>query len=93
MSLHNAGDEAGTVTTRPITFTGGTLHLNAVVRAGGSIRVEVLGTAFGLSNPVTGDQLDAAASWTGGSLSTLAGQQLRLRFHLDDADLYSYWIN
>jgi hypothetical protein len=55
--------------------------------------VEVVGTALGLSNPVTGDQLDATVSWTGGSLSTLAGQQVRLRFHLDDADLYSYWIN
>lgn len=99
VSLTNAGDDAGTVTTRPVTFTGGALHLNAVVRPGGSVRVEVLpatGTApvtgFGPSTAVTGDQLDATVSWSGASLSTLAGQQVRLRFHLDDADLYSYWI-
>ena len=102
VSLFNAGDEAGTVVTKPITFTGGTLHLNAVVGAGGNIRVEVLpatgttpvnGFSVNQAVGITGDQLDVAASWTSGaSLSTVAGQQVRLKFYLDDADLYSYWF-
>lgn len=101
VSLHNAGDDAGRVVTKPFTFTGGTLHLNTAVAAGGSVKVEVL-PATGTTpianftatqaNTVTGDQLDATASW-GQALSTLAGQQIRLRFLIDDADLYSYWIN
>jgi hypothetical protein len=100
-SLHNAGDDAGTVVTRPITFTGGTLHLNAVVAAGGSVTVEVLNSSgtpisgFGAEQavPITGDQFDATVSWTSGaSLSSLAGQQVKLKFSVDAADLYSYWV-
>ncbi|MET0135710.1 MAG: hypothetical protein ABW215_19185 [Kibdelosporangium sp.] len=100
-SLRNAGDDAGTVVTKPITFTGGTLHLNTAVAAGGSVKVEVLnasgtpisGFTAAQAVPITGDQLDATVSWTGGaSLSTLAGQQVKLKFHVDSADLYSYWF-
>ncbi|MEN3307162.1 MAG: hypothetical protein V7603_3364 [Micromonosporaceae bacterium] len=95
-SLHNAGDDPGTVVTRPITFTGDTLHLNTMVAAGGSVTVAVLnssGTPVAQSAPITGDQLDATVSWTSGaSLSSLAGQQVKLRFSVDGADLYSYWV-
>ncbi|WP_426502447.1 hypothetical protein ACPPVO_32965 [Dactylosporangium sp. McL0621] len=96
VSLRNAGDEPGTVTTRPVTYTGSTLHLNTDVFTGGSVKVEVLnasGTVVATSNPVTGDQLDATATWASGvSLASLAGQQVRFRFTVDGADLYSYWI-
>lgn len=102
VSLHNAGDDAGTVVTKPITFTGDALHLNTVVKAGGSVRVEILnaagtapenGFAVGQAVEITGDRLNATAQWTGGRpLSELVGQQVRLKFHLDGADLYSYWF-
>jgi hypothetical protein len=36
-----------------------------------------------------GDELDAAVSWKGGELATLAGQPVRLRFVLKDADLFA----
>lgn len=101
-SLHNAGDDAGTVVTRPITFTGSTLHLNTAVASGGSVSVEVLdssgnpisGFRADQAVPITGDQLSATATWTSGaSLSSLAGQQVKLKFSVDGADLYSYWVS
>ena len=37
-----------------------------------------------------GDQIDRVVSWkTGTDVSQLAGQSLRLKFELKDADLYS----
>jgi hypothetical protein len=101
VSLYNGGDDPGTVVTRPFTFTGGTLHLNTVVGTGGGVKVEVLpatgttpiaGFTVNQANTITGDQLDATSSWAQ-PLSTLAGQQVRLKFHIDNADLYSYWIS
>ncbi|MFB9444744.1 hypothetical protein Dvina_46085 [Dactylosporangium vinaceum] len=96
VSLRNAGDEPGTVTTKPVSFTGSALHLNTAVMSGGLVKVEVLnssGTVVATANPVTGDQLDATVTWASGvSLSSLAGQQVRFRFTVDGADLYSYWV-
>ena len=39
---------------------------------------------------IVGDEIARAVSWGGGSdLSSLAGQAIRLRFVMKDADLYS----
>ncbi|WP_433043575.1 hypothetical protein [Dactylosporangium sp. CS-033363] len=97
VSLRNAGDEPGALTTRLVTYNGSVLHVNTDVMAGGSVRVEVLnsaGAVVATSNPVTGDQLDAQVTWASGvSLASLAGQQVKFRFAVDGADLYSYWIS
>lgn len=88
----------GTLLTHPLTFTGATLRLNAATSAAGSIRVEVQDAqgqplpGFGLDDMVHwfGDALDAPMSWkNGGDLSRLAGQPVRLRFELKDADLFA----
>ena len=101
VSVHNSGDDDGTLVTKPITFTGTTLRLNATVAAGGSLKVEVLNSAgtpitgftAADSVPITGDQLTATVAWSSGaSLSTLAGQSVKLKFYLDNVDLYSYWL-
>ena len=43
------------------------------------------------SAEIFGDQLDRTVSWKGGSdLSQFAGQPVRLRFMLKDADLFSF---
>jgi hypothetical protein len=41
--------------------------------------------------PIFGDTLDRTVTWTGGGdLRALAGRAVRLRFSLQDADLYSF---
>ncbi|WP_163510601.1 carbohydrate binding domain-containing protein [Fodinicola acaciae] len=99
VSLTNGGDDPGTVTTKPITVPSGGLHVNAKLQAGGSLSVEVLDASgapvsgFEHGNPISGDQLSATVSWKSGStIDSLAGKQVRLRFHLDGGDLYSYWF-
>jgi hypothetical protein len=42
---------------------------------------------------VTGDQLRAEIRWPGRDLAELKGKPIRLRFHLRDADLYSFWFD
>lgn len=102
VSLCNGGDDTGTVTTKPLTIGKVTqLMVNAELRQGGSLAVEVL-DASGIAMPqfsrreaipVTGDQLTATVGWTGGgTLAALAGQTIRLRFHLTGGDIYSYWF-
>ena len=104
VSLTNAAvpgtGDPGQVTTKPVTFTGKTLHVNATVRPQGSLKVEVLDAGTGQPIPgytskmITGDQLDASVSWSGGpSLAALVGRQVEFRLDLLNTDLYSYWIS
>jgi hypothetical protein len=93
--------DPGQVTTKPLVIDGARLHLNAEVRARGSIRVEVLDAdgkvidGFGRDDavPVRGDQLDVTPTWRAGkTLKALAGQPIKLRFSIENADLYSFWV-
>ena len=99
-SAGGVGDP-GQVTTKPLVIDGARLHLNAEVRARGSIRVEVLDAdgkvidGFGRDDavPVRGDQLDVTPTWRAGkTLKALAGQPIKLRFSIENADLYSFWV-
>jgi hypothetical protein len=94
-----AGAKAGTLTTKPFRFSGRRLVLNYSTSATGSIRVEILGadgrpaTGHSMSDAVElyGDEIAETYSWEDGSdVSALAGQPVRLRFELRDADLYSW---
>jgi len=89
----------GELVTKLITFSGQRLRLNFSTSAAGQIRVELQGPdgrpipGFALAdcNEVFGDELERCVTWKGGSdLSRLAGQPVRLRFALRDADLYSF---
>lgn len=103
VSYANGGDQEGSVTTRPITFSGSKLHVNAALHPGhGALRVEVLGQdgkpLAGFSRaesiPVRDDHTDAVVGWTSGrTLADVAGQPVQLRFYLDGGDLYSYRIS
>ncbi|MDR7276299.1 hypothetical protein J2S41_003077 [Catenuloplanes atrovinosus] len=95
-------DGTGVVTTRPLTAAGKALTVNyRPAAAGDSLRVEVLdangnpvqGYGPADSVPVTTDARapGVRAAWTGGS--TLPAGAVRLRFHLDGGDLYSFTAN
>jgi hypothetical protein len=93
----DAGAEEGWVQTRPFVLPKGALHLNAQA-PGGRVAVEVCDEGgqtladFGPSQPVSGDQFDAVVRWPAGGLEKLAGREVRLRFKLTQARLYSYWV-
>lgn len=94
-----AGASGGFLLTKPLVFTGRELRINFSGSAAGGLRVE-LQDAQGQPIPgftlddcpeIIGDRLDHPVRWrTGGDLQKLAGQPVRLRFHLRDADLYSF---
>ena len=97
---HAAGAEGGMLTTRPLRFSGSHLFVNAA--AAGEVRVEVLDAAGDPIErysrdrcvPVTGDAAQQAVTWgNGGNLAEVAGRPVRLRFHLRDAALYSFWVS
>jgi hypothetical protein len=96
-SVHT-GYAGGEMSTRPFTFTGAELVLNMSTSAGGSIRVEVQDAAgqalpgFGLDDcpELIGDEIARTVAWKHGpDVSALAGQAVRLRFALREADLFS----
>ena len=94
----NAGYAGGELLTRPLRFEGSELVLNYATSAAGSVRVEVQDVGgrpmprFKVAESVEmyGDEIERVVSWEGGAdLSQVAGQPVRLRFVMKDADLYS----
>ena len=94
----NAGWKGGELLTKPLTFSGNHLALNFATSAAGSIRVELQSLdgkpipGFSLDDcaEVFGDAIERTVTWkSGNDVSSLAGQPVRLRIHLQDADLYS----
>ena len=94
----NAGYEGGELVTHPLLFEGRELVLNYATSAVGSVRVElqdvagkpIAGYALQESLEMYGDDLERVVSWNGDtSVSQLAGQPIRLRVVLRDADLYA----
>ncbi|MCE5307444.1 MAG: hypothetical protein LLG20_07365 [Acidobacteriales bacterium] len=86
-----------TLTTVPVVFSGDTLKLNARVRKGGSLRVEMLDPAGRVignwkpSAPVHDDSLSHTVHWAeGANVGAMAGKPVTLRFHLQGAELFAY---
>ncbi|QDU96280.1 hypothetical protein [Lignipirellula cremea] len=89
----------GELTTRPIKFRGKELRLNFATSAAGNLFVE-LQDADGKALPgyrqedcqsVFGDTHDRVVTWKqGADVSSLVGRPIRLRFRLEDADLYAF---
>ena len=97
----DAGDQAGSMTTRPITFKGKHLFVNADCTKG-ELKVEALDTdgkvigPFTLKNckAVSCDKTLASVTWQGGAdLSAVSGKAVRLRFHLKNGSLYAFWVS
>ncbi len=94
----NTEFEGGEFTTRPLTFEGKELVINYSTSAVGSVQVEIQdaqgapidGFTLAQCPEIFGDDIARVVSWEGGSdVSALAGQPVRLRFVMKDADLYS----
>ena len=88
----------GTLTTRALVFLGDTLEVNADA-GGGAIRVEALdadGNAIGgfatdACAPLTSDSLRHVLTWNGSDdCHLIQGRPIRLRFHLENARLFSF---
>ncbi|MBI2425678.1 MAG: hypothetical protein HYV27_22825 [Candidatus Hydrogenedentes bacterium] len=92
------GYKGGEMRTHPLTFTGEGLYLNFATSAAGEVRVEILdangsalpGFALDDAEPAIGNELERRVSWKGGaSLAPIAGQTVRLRFVMKDAELFA----
>ena len=90
--------EGGEMLTKLFRFQGTQLEINYSTSAAGSIRVGIQDSAgkpipgFGVEQcpEIIGDEITRVVSWKDGAdLGALAGQTVRLRFSLKDADLYS----
>jgi hypothetical protein len=77
------------------------LVLNLSTSAAGGVRVEIQDEAgqpipgFSLqdADELIGDEIERVATWRGKrDLAELAGRPIRLRFKLQDADLYSFRV-
>jgi len=89
----------GQLLTRPFVFEGRKLVLNYSTSAAGRIRVEVAdyegnpmpGFEMGSCEEIYGDEVEHVVAWgPARDLGRLAGKDVRLRFELRDADLYSF---
>jgi len=97
LEAHHGG---GTVETRPFVFQGRQLCVNA--DAGhGELKVEILdhsgapieGFDAQRCVPIRTDRIEQIVRWNGDPpLQPLAGKPIRLKFHLNRARLYSFWI-
>lgn len=88
----------GELITKPFNFSGNHLSLNFATSAAGSLKVEIQnpdgnpipGFTLEENDTLFGNNTDRTVSWKDSSnLKTLAGKPIRLRFVLEDADLYS----
>ena len=88
----------GQFVTRPFTFSGQQLNINFSTSAAGSIRVELQradgqpidGYTLADCGEIFGDATDYTVRWAKGTqVGALAGQPVRLRLDLREADLYA----
>jgi len=94
-----AGAEPGELITKPIRFDGKKLVLNYATSAAGSVRIEIQGLdgkplpGYSLDDApeLYGDEIAEAYKWkSGDDVGSLAGKPVKLRFVVQDADVYSY---
>jgi hypothetical protein len=88
----------GELVTRPLVFKGRELVLNYSTSAAGSVKVEITkGDGAALPDyrlekcqEIYGDEIEGVVRWESGSdVGGLAGEPVRLRIVLSDADLYA----
>lgn len=95
-----AGAEEGFVETRPLVCPGGRLRINADVREG-DLRVGVILAdgrhsvehAAYRCNYIYGEQPSHTATWQRtADLEACKGQEVRLKFYLRNAEVFSFWF-
>ncbi|WP_237729292.1 hypothetical protein [Schlesneria paludicola] len=94
-----AGVKEGELVTKPVVFSGKSLRINFATSAGGGVRFELQdaggkpfpGFTLADCREQIGNEIDREVAWKAGAdVSALAGQAIRLRIALKDADLYSF---
>lgn len=94
----NAGFDEGEFITKPLTFSGERLELNYSTSGAGQLRVEIQdaegkaqpGFSLDDCNVSYGDEIAGIAKWNDSDdASILAGKPVRLRFVMNETDLYS----
>lgn len=94
----NGSYGGGEMVTKPVVFSGKELVMNFSTSAVGSVRVELQdvdgkplkGYSIDECPEIWGDEISRIVNWKSGhDISKFAGQPIRLRFVLKDADLYS----
>jgi hypothetical protein len=91
--------QSGELLTKPLTFAGQRLRLNFVTRKDSVLRAEIQDASSGMPvrgfaladcSPLNGDATDGIVQWRRGSdIAELAGRAVRLRFVMQDTDLYA----
>ncbi|MHB0960363.1 MAG: sialidase family protein [Pirellulaceae bacterium] len=94
-----AGNEEGTIVTRPLQFPAGRLSINATTQSGGYVKVELLDVGGRPLDAYTavdctafeGDSTRHIVTWNlSGNVPTTPTEGLRLRFTLRHAKLYAF---
>lgn len=94
----NAGHEEGEFITKPLTFSGDQLGFNYSTSGAGRMRIEIQaangkplpGFTLADSRIIYGDDINRIAKWRDTTdLSALIGKPVRLRFVMNETDLYS----
>ena len=98
-SMSTTGE--GSLTTRPVTFSGKYLFVNVNCPAG-ELKVEILNKDNQVIENFSADKCKSVAinstiqqvEWTDMSdLSSLTDQEVRFRFKLKNGDLYAFWVS
>ncbi|MCB1230491.1 MAG: hypothetical protein KDN19_09510, partial [Verrucomicrobiae bacterium] len=104
----NAGFEEGEFVTRPLVFSGKELEINYSTSAAGMIRVEIQDAGTGEPIPgfaledcrkIWGDEIARVVKWGAegmegtSDVSSNAGRAVRLRFVMNEADVFSLKFN
>ncbi len=96
-----AGREAAVLTTRPVTFRGSQVFVNAATEKG-ELRVEILSEAgepiapYTSANcrPIAADSTLQQVAWIGADdVAALRGRTVRFRFTLRQGALYAFWVS
>ncbi len=91
--------KGGELVTKVLTFSGSKLSVNFSTSAAGNLRVEIqdperrplAGYSINEAHETFGDEVERTIHWKNGAdVSKLAGKPVRLRFVLNDADLYAF---
>jgi hypothetical protein len=97
VSVH-ASDVQAELVTRPLVFAGSKLTINYKTESKGSLQLEIQDLhgqpvpGFTLSDcpRISGDEIERAVQWSGNvNVESLSGRPIRLRFVMNNADLYS----
>lgn len=93
-----SGEISASAITKTMVVDGDNLQVNYVTTDGGSLSVEVLDemghviSGFSKNECVTltGDDTAAEVKWKNAQFTTLAGKKIKLKFHLNNTELYAF---